>query len=115
MAKTKTFGVRLTPELISELERLKDVFAFSSYGEMMEHWVRLLQNIDDGVCQINTHPKEWTTQDVREHLHVPEMPCVTSSSQVDSLTLRRLRERFGEDGLQRIQEILKEPKRYAVD
>jgi hypothetical protein len=36
----KTLGIRLTPDLIAELERLKGVFEFSSYGEMIEGFVR---------------------------------------------------------------------------
>ena len=112
MAKTKTFGVRLTPEMIAELERLKDVFAFASYSEMLKYWICLLQNIDEGVCQIKSHPREWTTQEVKEHLGASKLQHSASlSSLVDSLTVRRLRERFGEDSLQSIQDILKQSTR----
>lgn len=107
MAKTKTFGVRLTPELIAELERLRGTFGFATYGEMMESWVHLLQNIDERVCQIEKHPKEWGAQDFEEHLGLRERNAASLTS-IDPLVVRRLRERFGEDGVQRIHGLLRE-------
>jgi hypothetical protein len=107
MAKTKTFGVRLTPELISELERLKDAFSFASYGEMMETLIHLLQGIDEGVSRIKEHPREWKAQQVKQHLFsFSEKSQTSSTAQVEDLTWRRLRERFGEDGIQRIRELV---------
>jgi len=106
MAKTKTFGVRLAPELINELERLKEAFSFTSYGEMIEVWVRLLQRIDEGVFRIKKHPREWNAQELERHLLCADKRSADYSSQVEDLTWRRLRARFGEDGVQHIRELI---------
>lgn len=108
MAKTKTFGVRLTPDMISELERLKDVFAFTSSGEMIESWIRLLKDIDEGVCRIKEHPREWKAHQVEKYLSFTDKETTVHSAQVDELAWRRLRERFGEDGVERIRELVAE-------
>ena len=52
MAKTKTPGIRVAPDLNGELERLNQAFDFGTYGEMLESLVRLLRAIDEGegVC-----------------------------------------------------------------
>jgi hypothetical protein len=107
MAKTKTFGVRLTPDLISELERLKDAFAFTSSGEMIESWIRLLQDIDKIVVHIDKHPREWNAQDLKKHFGMCDTHEAPSSS-LDPLVLRRIRGRFGEDGERRILSLLQE-------
>ena len=74
MAKTETLGIRLTPQVIGELEQLRDAFAFASYGEVLESMVRLLKSIDQTVCQTKDHPRDWGTSDAKEYLspHFPD-------------------------------------------
>ncbi len=108
MAKTKTLGIRVAPQLITELERLKNVFAFASYGEMLESFVRLLQSIDESVCQIKDHPREWEAHDVERYLSSTDDRPTSQSAEVNALTWRRLRDRFGEDGVQRVKELVDE-------
>lgn len=106
MPKTKTLGVRLTPDLIAEVERLKNLFGFSSYSEMVEVLVLLLQKIDKEVDGITLHPREWDKDDVDNYL--PGRHSTLFSNEINELMWRRLGARFGEDGIQHIQELLKE-------
>lgn len=104
MAKTKTLGMRLTLQHISKLKTLKEAFDFSSYNEMLESLLRLLQGIDDTVREIDDHPRNWEPQQVQNHLdsHREQVGRLTI---LDDLFWRRLRERFGEDGVQYIRDL----------
>lgn len=106
MPKTKTLGVRLTPDLIAEVERLKDLFGFSSYSEMVEVLVLLLQKIEEEVDGITLHPREWGKDDVANYL--PRKHSTLFSNEINELLRRRLGARFGEDGIQHIQGLLNE-------
>jgi hypothetical protein len=105
MGKTKTFGMRLTPELIAELERLRDTFGFTNYSHMIDGWIGVLQDIDSAVTEIQRHPREWEAQHLREHLGLCDQQLASRFPHVDGLALRRLKERFGEDGVQRVHQI----------
>ena len=106
MAKTKTLGIRLSPALISELERLKQSFAFASYGEMMENLVDLLESIDECVSRIKGHPRDWNSDDAKKCLALENEDAASCRTMLNRLLWRRLKERFGQDGLQHVQELL---------
>ena len=106
MAKTKTFGVRLTPNQIVELERLRSTFAFTSYGELIGDWVQLLQQIDTQISRIHKHPRDWGPSDLDEHLMLRVGRSSHPWNVFASLLLRRIKARFGEDGVERINMLL---------
>ena len=108
MAKTKSIGIRVTPELSQEIERLKEAFGFGSFGEMLESFVRLLRLIDDGVARIESHPRDWSKEDVEQYLSFGNSNWVgDETGELRHLLWRRLRERFGQDGVDRARELLR--------
>lgn len=107
MAKNKSIGARVTPEFSQEIERLKDAFGFGSFGEMLESFVRLLQLIDDCVARIDSHPRDWSTEDAQDYLSFGNSNWVDrQTGELRELLWRRLRERFGQDGVERARELL---------
>lgn len=107
MAKNKSIGARVTPEFSQEIERLKDAFGFGSFGEMLESFVRLLQLIDGDISCIESHPREWSKEDVQIYLSVSNSNRMgQETGELGALLWRRLRERFGEDGIERARELL---------
>lgn len=66
MAKTKTFGIRMSPSLIDEMERLKEAFDFKSYAEMLDLLTHLLAGMNELLSQIGEHPSEWGKEE-QEH------------------------------------------------
>lgn len=105
MAKTKSFGIKVDPAFGQEIERLKETFGFTSFGEILQVSVKLLQAIDEGVCCIKRHPREWTRADVVEYLSLGSEAA--QSPELITLLERRLRERFGQDGVERVQELIR--------
>lgn len=99
MAKTKSVGTKVEPAFSQEIERLKQTFGFGSFAEMLEEVVKLLQAIDERVSQIDHHPREWSESDLLQHLSLQDPELL-------QLLQRRLRERFGQDGLERVRELL---------
>ncbi len=109
MAKTKTLGIRVTPNLNNDLEHLKSAFGFSSYGAMLEFLVRFLGTIDKAVSDIDKHPRDWSQEEVEEYLQVSCGSLVGSGiAEIRDLLWRRLRERFGEHGMERLQQLISE-------
>jgi hypothetical protein len=105
MAKTKTFEVRPEHETIAKLERLKDRFDFASYGDMKVRLVRHLKEIDEVVCGIS-EPSGNGARWIAKYLFSLLGPAI-SSDELSVFTWWRLRNRFGENGVQRIQELFK--------
>lgn len=105
MPKTKSFGTKVEPAFGQEIERLKEAFGFTSFGEILEVSVRLLQVIDEGVCRIKRHPREWSRADMLEYLSIGREAA--QDSEIVALAERRLRERFGQDGVEQVQEVLR--------
>lgn len=107
MAKTKSMGTRVTPEFSQEIERLKEAFGFVTFGEMLETFVRLLQLIDKGISRIDSHPRDWSKEDVQNYLAVGNSNWIDQGAdELRELLWRRLRERFGQDGVERARELL---------
>ena len=107
MAKTKTLGIRVTPVLAGELTQLKGVFDFATFGEMLESLVRLLRHVDEDVCKIDRHPHEWGVQDLATYLAFNgQNSIVCPEGELDRLLWRRLKQRFGEDGVEIIRQLL---------
>lgn len=106
MAKTKTLGVRLAPELIAELDKLKRSFAFTSYGEMIETLLHLLGGIDECVACFKGHPRDWGAEDVRRCLALDVGHTTVYHKTVNVLLWRRLKERFGQDGVEHLHQLL---------
>jgi len=107
MAKSKSIGARVTPEFSQEIERLKEAFGFGSFGEMLESFVRLLQLVDDGVARIDSHPRDWSKKDVQNYLSGSNSDWIDQGAgELRELLWRRLRERFGQDGVERARELL---------
>jgi len=107
MAKTKSIGTRVTPELSQEMERLKEAFGFGSFGEMLESFVRLLRLIDEGISVIESHPGDWSKEDVQSYLAVGNSHWIDEGTgELRALLWRRLRERFGQDGVERARQLL---------
>lgn len=105
MAKTKSLGAKVDPAFGQEIERLKGAFGFASFGEMLEVSVKLLQAIDEGVCCIERHPREWSRTDVIKYVSIGREAA--QDPEIIALVERRLRERFGQDGVERMQELLR--------
>lgn len=103
MAKTKSLGTKVAPAFGQEIERLKQAFGFASFGEMLQASIRLLQAIDEGVCRIKRHPREWSRTDLLEYLSIGRE--AGQDHEIISLVERRLRERFGQDGVEQVQEL----------
>jgi hypothetical protein len=107
MAKTKSIGARVTPELSQEIERLKEAFGFGSFGEMLESFVRLLQLIDQGTDRIESHPRDWSKKDIQNYLLGGNSDWIDPrANELRELLWRRLRERFGQNGVERARELL---------
>lgn len=104
MPKTKTLGVRLTPDTIAEFERLKELFGFSSYSEMVDVLMLLLQKVDQEVDGIELHPRDWSEGDANNYL--PDKHYTLFSNEINQLLMRRLSARFGQDGTKHIRELL---------
>ncbi|MBE9501300.1 MAG: hypothetical protein IMY87_02595 [Chloroflexi bacterium] len=107
MAKTKSIGIRVTPEVNKEIERLKEAFGFGSFGEMLESFVRILQLVDQDIFRIESHPREWSKKDVQNYLSGGNSDWTDPrTGELGKLLWRRLRERFGQDGVERARELL---------
>lgn len=106
MAKTKTLGIRLAPELIAELDELKRIFSFASYGEMIETLLHLLGGMDECVSRFEGHPRGWSAEDVRKCLALDIEHAAAYHKTVTALLWRRFKERFGQDGLEHLQQLL---------
>ena len=107
MAKTKTLGIRLSPYMISELERLKESFDFKSYSEMLEILTHLLTGMDELLSQIGEHPSEWGKEEIEEFLRLGHETLPTGKSvKIRDILLRRLRKKFGEDGVEKLERLL---------
>lgn len=111
MAKTKTLGIRATPELIGELEILKAAFNFESYSEMLDTLARVLRSIDQRVSQIPSHPRDWSTGELDTCFSTPDRAESLNDNELTRLAWRRLKQRFGEDGVQALQQKLLESSR----
>jgi len=112
MAKTKSIGIRVTPELNEEIERLKEAFGFTSFGEMLESFVRILQLVDQDIYRIESHPRDWSKEDVQNYLSGGNSDWIDPrTSELGKLLWRRLRERFGQDGVERARELLEKRSR----
>ena len=84
-------------------------FGFGSYGEMLGFLVRLLRTIDKEVSDIDKHPREWSQEEVEKYLQVScGMLFDGNSVEIRDLLWRRLRERFGEHGMERLQQLVSE-------
>ena len=105
MAKTKSLGTKVDPAFGQQIERLKDAFGFASFGEMLQASVQLLKAIDEAVCRIERHPREWSKADVKEYLSIGQEAAQDPG--ITALVERRLRERFGQDGVERVQELIR--------
>lgn len=110
MAKTKTLGIRTTPQLIDELEELKKAFDFDSYSEMLSSLAHVLKSVDKRVCQIQDHPRNWTADQIHKYLSLQseEGPV---REEISQLVWRRLRQRFGEDGVEALWQKLESAER----
>lgn len=106
MAKTKTLGVRLAPELIAELDEFKRIFAFASYAEMIETLLHLLGGIDECVSHFKRHPRDWDAEDVKKCLALDFGHDAAYHKTVNALLWRRFKERFGQDGVEHLQHLL---------
>ena len=104
MGKTKTLGIRATPQLISELERLKAAFGFDSYSDMLASYSEFLTAIDRRICEIPEHPRTWTLEDIDRHLSVHGQNGDREDDEAAAkLFWRRVRQRFGEDGVEALR------------
>ena len=103
MAKTKTLGIRTTPQLIDELEELKKAFNFASYSDMLVCLAHVLKGVDQRVCQIQDHPRTWTLDDIRKFLPLESEDGNAVREEISQLVWRRLKQRFGEDGVEALQ------------
>lgn len=105
MAKTKSLGTKVDPAFRQKIDRLKEAFGFASFGEMLQATISLLEAIDEGVCRIKRHPREWSRADLLEYLSIGREAA--QDDEIVALVERRLRERFGQDGVERVQELLR--------
>ena len=105
MAKTKTLGIRTTPQLIHELEELKKAFDFDSYSDMLSSLAHVLKSVDQRVCQIQDHPRTWTVDEIHKYLSLCEEGNAVRE-EISQLVWRRLRQRFGEDGVEALRQKL---------
>ena len=115
MAKTKTLGIRTTPQLIAELEELKGAFDFGSYSEMLSSLAQVLRNIDQRICQLRRHPSAWEVEEVRDLLSGISAEANGQEDEIARLVWRRVKERFGEDGVESLRQKLLEKAKQAVD
>lgn len=110
MAKTKTLGIRTTLQLIGELEELKKSFDFKSYSEMLSCFAKVLKTVNQQVCQIQDHPRTWSPEDTRRFLALGEVRDPVRE-EISQLIWRRLRQRFGEDGVEALRRRLDNSER----
>lgn len=108
MAKTKTLGIRTTPQLIGELEKLKVAFDFGSYSEMLISLAQVLRNIDQRICELRSHPRAWKVAEVRDLFSGTLPESNGQEDEIAHLVWRRLKERFGEDGVESLRQKLHE-------
>ncbi|MDP6511383.1 MAG: hypothetical protein QGH23_09275 [Dehalococcoidia bacterium] len=99
MPNTKTLRIRLAPSVISDLERLRGLFAFASYGEVLESMVCLLQDIDAKICATKGHPRDWEPEYARGCFGVGNGYVKGHPPELESLLPLRLKEKFGEGGI----------------
>lgn len=107
MAKTKTLGIRTTQQLIDELEKLKDAFAFGSYSELLGSLAQVLRTIDQRVCQVQEHPRTWEAEQIRAFFSTSSDG---NEDEIARLMWRRLKQRFGEDGVEVLRRKLLEDR-----
>ena len=115
MAKTKTLGIRTTPQLITELEELKDAFDFGSYSEMLASLAQVLRNIDQRICELRRHPRAWDVEEVRDLMSGISAESNGQEDEITRLVWRRVKERFGEDGVESLRQKVLESTKKAVD
>ena len=113
MQKTKSVGTRVDPVLNQEIERLKEAFAFNSFGDMFEVMVGLLQAIDEVISSIDQHPREWSPADLLSYL--PARYRNRQEREFFLLVLKRIRQRFGADGVERIEALLNAEQKEKGD
>ncbi len=107
MAKTKTLGIRTTPELIAELERLKEAFYFENYSEMLHTLAQVLRSIDQRVSEIPNHPRDWSAEELDTYFSAPDGAESSNNNELSRLVWRRLKQRFGEDGVEILHQKLR--------
>ena len=105
MAKTKTLGIRTTHHLIDELEVLKKSFNFESYSQMLKCLADVLKTVDKRVCEIQDHPRTWSPEDTQRFLALG-VASDPIGEEISQLVWRRLRQRFGEDGVEALRQKL---------
>ena len=111
MAKTKSVGTKVDPEFDKELQRLKESFGFNNFGEMLETFVSLLQYVDRSVLQIKRHPREWSKSDLHQYLSLRQVGLIDwQKDEFAELFRKRIRQRFGQDGLEHIEYLIKAEK-----
>lgn len=115
MAKTKTLGIRTTLQLIAELEELKDAFDFRSYSEMLSSLTQVLRNIDQRICELKRHPRAWEAEEVRGLLTGTSADSNGQEDEIARLVWRRVKERFGEDGVESLRQKMLESAKRVVD
>ena len=107
MAKTKTLGIRMSPSLIDEIERLKEAFDFKSYAEMLETLAHFLVGMDELLSEIGEHPSEWEREEIEKFLRLGHGSLPNSkSTKISDILIRRLKKRFGEDGVEIVERLL---------
>lgn len=111
MAKTKSVGTKVAPEFDRELQRLRESFGFNNFGEMLETLVSLLQYVDSIVLQIKRHPREWSKSDLYQYLSIRQVSLINwQKDEFAKLFRKRIRQRFGQDGLEHIEYLIKAEK-----
>ena len=111
MAKTKSVGTKVDPEFDIELQRLRESFGFNNFGEMLETLVSLLQYVDSIVLQIKRHPREWSKSDLYQYLSIRQVSLINwQKDEFAKLFRKRIRQRFGQDGLEHIECLIKAEK-----
>lgn len=113
MQKSKSVGTRVDPVLNQEIERLKKAFAFNSFGDMTEAMVELLQAIDEVIGDIDQHPREWSIADLLRYL--PARYRNRQEREFFHLVLKRIRQRFGADGVERIEALINNEQKEKGD
>jgi len=74
---------------------------------MLESLVCLLRLIDEGVSKIDRHPREWRSEDVARYLPFGDGNVTGyEAGELAELLWRRLKQRFGEDGVEKLRQLL---------
>lgn len=104
MLKTKVASYRITPELNNDLEAYKKLFRFSSVGEMLESFVKLLRRIDEAIDSLSGKPiDQWSEEEIQGILLPSGVPSIQAEMQT-GLTTRRIETEFGKWGVKSIME-----------